>query len=56
MKYSEPVALKGINFIKRNELIYHIKLEGKERLCVPKKFKKEIFCLAHDERVHAEFY
>ena len=55
-EYNEPVALKGIDFIRRNKLIYHIGLEGKERLCVSEKYEKEIFCLVHDERAHAGFH
>ena len=48
---------EGLNFSLRNGLIYFAdKLEGKERLCIPKKMHQEVFELAHDQHYHSGFH
>ena len=55
MPKEEEDVPTGVGFMLRNNLIYHVDEEGKERLCIPKGMEQEIFESAHDEHSHAGF-
>ena len=45
----------GIQFSINDDLIYYIDFVNRKRLCLFKKFEKEIFEQIHDRNHHAEF-
>jgi hypothetical protein len=48
--------LRGIDFLERDGLIYHINhVDGTERLAIPKAMEHEVFKLAHDDCFHGGF-
>lgn len=56
---TEPLdrPLRGLNFIMRDGLIYYCdKMDGSERLCIPKSLAPHIFRQAHDEQFHAGYH
>ena len=49
-------SVKKVSFIKINELLYFMKNDSKQRLCILKSMKKKIFKLKHDDWSHAEYH
>ena len=45
-----------IDFCIKDDLIYYVSLSEKQRLCIPKDLKQEIFELAYDKHSHSGFY
>ena len=45
-----------IDFCIKSDLIYYVSLSEKQRLCIPKDLKQEIFELAYDKHSHSGFY
>lgn len=41
--------------IMKDLIYYEDPIDGKQRLCIPKKLKKDIFQLAYDEHFHSGF-
>lgn len=47
----------GVQFVKRQDLIYHIDpLDSRLRLCIPKALEGDVFAMAHDQHAHAGFH
>ena len=56
MDHESEHQVPRIDFCIEGDLIYHVSLSGKQRLCIPKDLKQEIFQLAHDKHSHSGFY
>ena len=54
--YNSEHQVPEINFCIKGDLIYHVSLSEKQRLCILKDLEQEIFELAHNKHSHSEFY
>ena len=50
-----PTPPRGLQFECRDELVYYLAGDGKQRLCIPKAMQGEVFKLAHDQTHHGGF-
>ena len=46
----------GLRFKLRNDLIYYVSGDGRERLCIPQAMEKDVFHMAHDLSNHGGFH
>lgn len=53
---SNEVEKPGIRFKLRNDLVYYVSGDGRERLCIPHSMEKEVFHMAHDLSNHGGFH
>lgn len=50
------IEKRGIRFRLRDDLIYYVNGEGRERLCIPESLEAEIFRIAYNLANHSGFY
>ena len=46
----------GLRFKLRNDMVYYVSGDGRERLCIPQALEKEVFHMAHDLSNHGGFH